>query len=293
MYEQIASNKRKTYLLFIAFFLLVGLMGYVFGFFFWGNWIPGFTIAWIIAIVFSLFSYYSGHKMVLAMTKAKEARKPKYAYLINTVEGLSIAAGLPKPKVYVIESDALNAFASGRDPKNSIVCVTTGLIERLNRQELEGVLAHELSHIKNYDIRTMMLAATLVGVVAFMSDIMIRSLWFGGGRRDNNGGNAIFMVIGIVLAILAPIAAYLIKMAVSRKREYLADASGAMLTRYPKGLADALRKISKDPHILKSASNATAHLFISNPFGKRKIMFSNLFSTHPPLEARIKKLEAM
>lgn len=293
MYEQIASNKRKTYLLFIVFFLLVGIIGYVFGFFFWGNWIPGFTIAWIIAIIFSLISYYNGHKMILAMTKAKEARKPTYSYLVNTVEGLAIAAGLPKPKIYVIESNALNAFASGRDPKNSIVCVTTGLMEKLNRQELEGVLAHELSHIKNYDIRTMMLAATLVGVIAFMSDIMIRSLWFGGGRRDDNGGNAVIMVVGIALAILAPLIATLIKLAISRKREYLADASGAMLTRYPKGLADALRKISKDENVLKTASNATAHLFINNPFTKKKIMFSNLFSTHPPIESRIKKLESM
>jgi len=293
MYEQIASNKRKTYLLFFVFFLLLGIIGYVFGFVFWGNWIPGFTIAWIIAVVFGLISYYSGHKMILAMTNAKEAKKPKYTYLINTVEGLSIAAGLPMPKVYVIESQALNAFASGRDPKNSIVCVTTGLIEKLNRQELEGVLAHELSHVKNYDIRTMMLAATLVGVVAFISDIMLRSFIWGGGNRDNNKGNGILMAVGIVLAILAPLIASMIKLAISRKREYLADASGAMLTRYPKGLADALRKISKDENVLKSASNATAHLFISSPFTRKKIIFSNLFSTHPPIEDRIKRLDQM
>jgi len=294
MYEQISSNKRKTYLLFIVFFLLVGIIGYVFGLFFMGNWIPGFTIAWIIAIVFGLISYYNGHKMVLAMTGAKKARKPDHTYLINTVEGLAIAAGLPKPEVYVIHSPAINAFASGRDPKNSVVAVTTGLMEKLNRQELEGVIAHEMSHIKNYDIRTMMLAATLVGVVAFMSDIMLRSLWFGGGRRNSrDGGHAFIMIIGIVLAILAPLVAYLIKMSISRKREYLADASGAMLTRYPKGLADALKKISKDPEVLKSASNATAHLFISNPFRKKKKLFSNLFSTHPPLEERIKRLDAM
>jgi heat shock protein HtpX len=218
--------------------------------------------------------------------------------LINTVEGLAIAAGLAKPpKVYVIEDSALNAFATGRDPEHSSITVTTGLLEKLTKLELEGVIAHEMSHIKNFDIRVMMLAAVMVGLTVLLSDFLLRSfLWGRGGRsRENNQMTAVFIIVGLALAILAPLVGEAIKLAISRKREYLADASGALLTRYPKGLADALKKIKGDPDpLVDHANKATAHLFISTPFRKSKKSFmKKLFSTHPPIDQRIKKLENM
>jgi heat shock protein HtpX len=199
------------------------------------------------------------------------------------------------PKVYVIDDSALNAFATGRDPENSAIVVTTGLLKKMNRQELEGVIAHEMSHIKNYDIRVMMLASVLVGVLTLLSDVMLRSVLWGGGRdRDRGGGSIILIVIGLALVILSPLIGYLTQLAISRRREYLADAEGAMLTRYPPGLASALRKIAKDPDpLVDNANRATAHLFISTPFRKRTDFFTNLFSTHPPIEERIRRLEAM
>ncbi len=237
--------------------------------------------------------------MILSMSHAREATKPEFTHLINTVEGLSIAAGLPKmPKVYVIDDSALNAFATGRDPKHAAVTVTTGLLHKMNKLELEGVLAHEMSHIKNYDIRVMMLAAVMVGLTVLLSDFLLRSfLWGGKGeRREQNQLSVILIITGIALAVLSPFIGEMIKLAISRKREYLADASGALLTRYPKGLADALRKIKGDPDpLVDHANKATAHLFISMPFRHdRKTSFmQNLFATHPPLEERIKKLEGM
>ena len=294
MYEQIASNKRRTYLLFFVFFVLIMIIGIVFDFVFNLSYF-GIIIAFIITIVWILISYFKGDAIVLKLSRAKPANKKEHAFLVNTVEGLAIAAGLPKPKIYVIEDNAINAFATGRDPEHASIAVTTGTLAKLNRQELEGVVAHEMSHIKNYDIRTMLLAAVMVGVIALLSDFMIRSFLWGGGRRDRRDGGsmqAILLVIGIILAILAPLIANLIKLAISRKREYLADASGALLTRYPKGLANALKKIAKDHEQLKGATNATAHLYISNPF-KRKGFLVNLFSTHPPIQERIKALEAM
>ena len=294
MYEQIASNKRRTYLLFFVFSVLIMIIGIVFDFVFNLSYF-GIIIAFIITIVWILISYFKGDAIVLKLSRAKPANKKEHAFLVNTVEGLAIAAGLPKPKIYVIEDNAINAFATGRDPEHASIAVTTGTLAKLNRQELEGVVAHEMSHIKNYDIRTMLLAAVMVGVIALLSDFMIRSFLWGGGRRDRRDGGsmqAILLVIGIILAILAPLIANLIKLAISRKREYLADASGALLTRYPKGLANALKKIAKDHEQLKGATNATAHLYISNPF-KRKGFLVNLFSTHPPIQERIKALEAM
>jgi heat shock protein HtpX len=294
MYSQIGANKRNSILLFILFFILIGAVAYFVNLIFFQGYL--FIIfAAVIAIIFSLISYYSGDKIVLSMVKAKEANKKDHAYLINTVEGLAIAAGIPKPKVYIIPGQQINAFATGRTPNNSSVAFTEGSLQKLNRQELEGVIAHELSHIKNYDIRVMVLASVLVGMIVFLSEIMLRSFIFGGLRgRESRGGSAqiILIVFGVVLLILAPIIAQIIKFAISRKREFLADASGALLTRYPKGLADALRKIKADHEELKTATNATAHLFISNPFKKKRFL-AGLFQTHPDVNDRIKKLDAM
>ena len=295
IYEEISKNKRKSFLLIFVFFMLVIALGLALGVW-WGNQYFGIILAVIIGFIYFLISYFSGTRMILTMTRAQEATKPKYTTLINTVEGLTIAAGLPQPpKIYVIQDSALNAFASGRDPKHSIVAVTSGLLERMNKLELEGVLAHEMSHIKNYDIRVMMLAAVLVGVTVLLSDFFLRSFWYGGhGQKREKGGGVIILLLVIGLAILTPLIGELIKLSISRKREYLADASGALLTRYPKGLADALRKIKGDPDpLVDYANKATAHLFISTPFRKSHGAFQSLFSTHPPLEERIKRLEEM
>jgi len=297
IYEEISSNKRRSYLLVFAFLVFIIFLGYIIGFFY-GSGYFGLGLALVIGLIYFLISYYGGANAILTMTRAKEATKPQYTHLINTVEGLSIAAGLPKvPKVYVIEDSALNAFATGRDPDHAAVTVTTGLMEKLNKLELEGVIAHELSHIKNYDIRVMMLAAVMVGLTVLLSDFLLRSFLWGshGQKREGGNGAILFIVVGLVLAILAPLVGEAIKLAISRKREYLADASGALLTRYPKGLADALRKIKSDPDpLVDHANKATAHLFISTPFRKSKqSLMKNLFSTHPPIEDRIKKLEEM
>ena len=293
LYNEISFNKAKSVFLFILFLIFIGIIGFVVNMLFFQGYV--FIIfAAIIAIIFSLISYYSGDKIVLAMSKAKEANKKEHTYLINTVEGLTIAAGIPKPKIYIIPGAQINAMATGRNPKTASVAVTEGALEKLDRQELEGVIAHELSHIKNYDIRVMVLASVLVGIIVFTSEIMLRSFLWGGVRSNNNKGgiNLIFMVIGIVLLILAPIIAQMIKFAISRKREYLADASGALITRNPKGLANALKKIKNDVSELKVASNSTAHLYISSPF-KKKQWLSTLFSTHPDINSRIQKLEGM
>ena len=294
MYSEISSNKWKSVLLFLAFFIFIGIFIWIINLFFFQGYF--FIIgAAIVAIIFALISYYSGDKIVLAMSHAKEANKKDHAHLINTVEGLSIAAGIPQPKVYIIPGAQINAMAMGTSPKKASVAVTEGALQKLNRQELEGVIAHELSHIKNYDIRVMVLASVLVGIIVFTSEIMLRSFLFGGisnGNREGGRSNLIFIVIGIVLLLLAPAIAQIIKLAISRKREYLADASGALLTRYPKGLADALKKIKNDTSELNTASNANAHMYISSPF-KKKQWFAGLFQTHPNVDDRIKKLEAM
>src|SRR3989344_446451 len=295
MYSQIESNKRNSIFLFVLFLIFIGVIVYIVNLLFFQGYMF-IIVAAIIAIIFSLISYYSGDKIVLSMTKAKEANKKDHTYLINAVEGLAIAAGIPKPNVYVIPGQQINAFATGRNPKTSSVAVTEGCLQKLNRQELEGVLAHEMSHIKNYDIRVMMLASVLVGIIIFLTEIMLRSFLWGGlkgnDRQQGGGLQLVLIIIGVVLLILAPIIAQMIKFAISRKREYLADASGAMLTRYPKGLADALKKIKSDSSELRTASNATAHLFIANPF-KKKQWLAGLFQTHPDVDLRIKKLESM
>ncbi len=261
----------------------------------------------LIAVVFSsvsaFISYFFSDKITLAISHAKEIDLKTQPQLYQVVENLTIAAGLPMPRVYIIEDTAMNAFATGRDPKHAVICVTTGLLSRLDRTELEGVLAHELSHIGNYDIRFMTLVVVMVGIITLLADWMVRFSLFGGKKRDSNdGGNGIFLIIGIILAILSPIVATLIKLAVSRRREFLADSSGALLTRYPEGLALALEKIAADTEPLEAANKATAHLYIANPFksnarsedGKSSTSWiANLFNTHPPIEERIKRLRQM
>jgi heat shock protein HtpX len=295
LYDEISSNRAKTFLLFLVFIIFIGIIAYVINMLFFQG-IVFLIFAAVIAIVFSLISYYAGDKIVLSMSHAKEANKKDHAYFINTVEGLAIAAGIPKPKAYVIPGQQINAFATGRSAKTASIAVTEGALQKLDREELEGVIAHEMSHIKNFDIRVMLLASVLVGMIIFVTEILLRSFLFGGlSGRDNDRGvswNVIFLIIGIVLLILAPIIAQMIKFAISRKREYLADASGALLSRNPKGLADALKKIKNDPTELKTASNANSNMYISNPF-KKKQWLSSLFETHPDINLRIQKLESM
>lgn len=296
MFDEVRKNKTKSFILAFLFIIMIGLLGGIIGFFY-GNIYVGLVIALIFSVIYSLIGYYSGDSMILKMTGAKPVTKKEYPYLYHTIEGLAISGGVPTPKAYVIEDSAMNAFATGRDPKNASITVTTGLLKNMNREELEGVIAHEMSHVKNYDIRFMMLTAVLVGIITLLSDFMLRSfLW---GKKDNNSSDKgslgiVFIAVGIVLIILSPIIGKMIQLAISRKREYMADANGAILTRYPKGLANALRKISKDSDpLVDNANRATAHLFISTPFRKKKSFFMQLFATHPPIEERIRRLEQM
>lgn len=255
-----------------------------------GAGIGGLTIAGVIALIYGLVGYFAGGKIALAVSGAKEVTRQNVPQIYNMVENLCIAAGLPNPKIYVIDSQAMNAFATGRDPNHSAVALTRGIIEKLEKRELEGVIAHELSHIGNYDIRLSMLVVALVGAVAILSDIFLRFTIFGrGGRRDGKV-QAIILVIAIALAIIAPLIAILIQLAISRKREFLADASGALLTRDPNALASALEKISGHSNLPK-ATKGTAHLYISNPL--KKGLITKWFSTHPPAEERIKVLRGM
>ena len=253
----------------------------------------------IFAFVMNIAGYWYSDKLVLAMTRAREVKKQDAPELYRIVENLAITAGLPMPRVFIVNDPAPNAFATGRDEKHAVVAVTTGLLERLEKQEVEGVIAHELSHIGNKDMLVSTVAVLLVGFVALLSDFFIRWTWFGGGRRDDRGGDgraqAIFMLIGIVLAILGPLIAMLMQMAISRKREFLADASGALLTRYPEGLASALMKIYQYPAEMRSANHATAHLFIANPFRAKNGtgFLTKMFMTHPPIEERVKALKSM
>lgn len=294
-FDEVRKNKTGSLLLISFFIIIIGLLGAAFGIYI-GSVTAGVILAMIISIIYSLIGFYSGNKMILTMSGAREVTKREYPHLWHAIDGLALAANIPVPKAYVIDDSALNAFATGRDPQHASITVTTGLLEKLNRQELEGVVAHEMSHIKNYDIRFMMLTAVLVGIVTLLSDFMLRSfLWGGKGGRDNKGSaGVILIVIGLALAVLAPIIGQLIKLAISRKREYMADASGAILTRYPPGLANALKKISADPDpLVDKANKATSHLFISMPFRTKGSAIANLFSTHPPIEERIRRLEAM
>lgn len=295
MYDQIASNKRKTWFLIslvcailIALFWLLGTAyGYQ----------PGASIAigTMISAGFALFSYYFSDSVALSTSGAKQITKAQAPELWNMVENLCIASGTTMPKVYVIEDPSPNAFATGRDPEHASIAFTTGILRLLNKTELEGVAAHELSHVKNYDIRVMTIVVVLIGAVMLVADVLLRSMMF--RRSDNDRGNAgiILFVIGLVLAILSPLFAELIKLAVSRSREYLADSSAALITRYPEGLASALEKIGAAAQPLRQANHATAHLFIANPFAlhTKRTWFSSLFSTHPPIAERVARLRNM
>jgi heat shock protein HtpX len=295
MFDEVKRNQIRSFMLVFFFVVLIGLLGAVVGIIY-NNLYFGVGLAVVISIIYSLIVFNSGDKMILSMSGAKPVTKAEYPHLYHAVEGLSIAAGIPTPKAYVIDTPALNAFATGKDPKNASIAVTTGLMKKLNRQELEGVIAHELAHIKNYDIRLMMLTVVLVGIITLISDFLLRSFIFGGGRSDSRDGKLqmIMIAVGLLFAILAPLIGELIKLAIGRKREYMADASGALMTRYPEGLASALRKISEDPNPeIKNSSKATAHLFISRPGKKKSSLFARLFSTHPPIDDRIKRLEQM
>ena len=271
--------------------VFVMVLGYFFGIIFGGIEFGtiGLAIAFFIAVIWALISYYYSDSIALAVSRAKPADEKKYLKLHNIVEGLSIAAGIPKPKVYIMEEKAINAFATGRDPKHAAIAVTTGALEKLDKWELEGVIAHELSHVRNRDILLMTLTAVMIGVIVLLSDWMIRMTFFRGGDREGGRLGLILLVVGIVLAILAPIIAMIIQMAISRKREFLADADGALLTRYPDGLANALLKIEQENRPVAAATSSTAHMYISNPL--RPGFLSGLFSTHPPIAERVAALK--
>ena len=302
MYERIASNVRKTWGLIFVFIVLTVLIGWVVGEFlnigFWG--LGG---AVIFAVAMTWGSYFASDKIALSMSRAQPADEREYLQLHNIVEGLSIAAGIPKPRVYVVQDDAPNAFATGRNPEHAAIAVTTGLMAKLDRDELEGVIAHELSHVKNRDTLVMTIAVTLVGVIVLLADFMIRAMWWGGGSRDRDGGGGLglpFAIIGMLLLVLAPLIAQLLQFAVSRQREFLADADGVFLTRYPDGLIGALEKLQHDQTVVRTASRATAHLWIESPIArhanraqhatKQGAWLNRMFDTHPPLETRIEAL---
>jgi heat shock protein HtpX len=305
VYEQIAANKRKTVLLIFGAIVLLAAVGYVLGFWYGGSGsgVYGLVGAVALAVVLSLGSFFGGDRLVLASTRAREVTPQEQPRLHNIVEGLSIAAGIPRPRVYVIPEQAPNAFATGRNPDHSSVAVTEGLLSTMNRVELEGVIGHELSHVVDRDILVGTIVATLVGAVVLISEFFMRSWWWGGirGRRggDRSGGGieAIIFAFGLALLVLAPIIGQIVRLAVSRQREFLADAQGALLTRYPPGLASALRKIGAASGIpMRSANNATAHLWLNQPSriqGEGMGPLEKLFSTHPPIEERIRRLEEM
>lgn len=294
---QVEANKTKTILIMAFFSLFIAMVSFVLSRAS-GYGISYAGIALIISGIMSLGSYYWSDKLVLRMSGAKPADRLRDPDLFTIIENIVRTASLPKPKIYVIEESATNAFATGRDPQHASICVTRGLLEKLERKELEGVLAHEISHIRNFDTRLMAIVSILVGTVAFLSDWFMRSLWWGGRNRerDEKGSlDAVFFLLGIFFALLSPLIATLIQLAVSRKREFLADASGALLTQNPEGLAGALGKIAQDKNVLPQATHATAHLFIENPFKEKNAgnWFSHLFNTHPPVEERIKILRSM
>lgn len=287
MYSQIAANKRKTVLLMVAFVGLIIGLSWLFSMYIGSSSILPYVL--IGAIAYALITYYAGSKMALAVNGAKEIQKSDNPRLWRIVENLSITEGLPMPKVYIMNDPAPNAFATGRDPQHAVVAATTGILEIMDDQELEGVMAHELGHVKNYDIRVSMIAFALVAVIAILADIMLRMAWF--RDNDNGKGSQVTFVVGLVGAILAPLIATLIQLAISRRREYLADASGALTTRYPEGLARALEKIGAHGSVMQKQNSSTAHLFFANPLKRSSL--SGLFSTHPPVEERVRRLRNM
>ena len=290
LYTHQSQNITKTWILMSMFLIVVIGLGWFFSYYYQNPSILYFFV--IFSIVMNITSFWFSHKIVLTLAGAKEAKKEEYYDLYTIVENLSITAGLPMPKVYVVNDPAPNAFATGRDKKHAVVCTTTGLLAILEKNELEGVIAHELSHIGNRDMLVATVAVVLVGFVSILADVFMRSMLWGGGNRDNdNKGAGILMIVGIIFAILSPLFAMLLQLGISRKREFLADASGALLTRYPEGLANALKKISAYSRPMQKQSNAIAHLYIADPKGSKvgqKI--AGLFATHPPVEARVKAL---
>jgi heat shock protein HtpX len=298
MYEEISANKRNSWLLVVVVTAVLVVLGFLLGQY-WGNGYVGMGFAAAIATIMSLSAYYSGDKMVLSMSSARRIEKKDYPQLFNVVEEVAIAGGLPVPAIYVIDDSAPNAFATGRDPEHASVAITTGLMEKLNRDELQGVMAHEMSHVGNRDILFATMVGILVGSIVLIADFFLRSFFWGGGRRRSRssgrggGGGGILILVGLLFAILAPLFAKLLQLAVSRQREYLADASAARLTRYPEGLASALEKIAGDREVLEVANRATQHLYIVNPIKPFEKRAKSLFSTHPPIEERVKRLRAM
>lgn len=294
MEDQIAANKRNSFLLVVLVTIFLVGLGYVFAQIYDPGLIFVFMIlAVVISTLGSIITYWNSDKLVLSVTKTREPTLLERKHLENVVEGLAIAAGIVTPRIYIIDDDVnLNAFATGRDPEHALIAVTSALLKTMKRDELEGIIAHEMSHIKNYDIRLATLVAVLVGIVVISSQFFLRSLWFGGGNRNRRGGggNAILMVIGIVLAIIAPILTQMIQFAVSRKREYLADASGAHITRYPDGLAKALEKI-KNTNVNTKVNGAVSHMYFTNPLIRKNA--NSMFATHPPIDDRIKRLREM
>ena len=295
LYANQSANVRKTWILMTGFLVFIIFLGW-----FFANLLGAPEILFLaifLSLAMNISAYWFSDKIALTMARAKETPFDQNPELYRIVENLAIAAGLPKPRIYLINEQQLNAFAAGRNAEHAVIAVTRGLLERLDRSELEGVLAHELSHIGNKDILVMTVIVVLAGFVAMLSNMFMRWTWFGGGNRDNNDsrGNAVLFAVGVAVALLAPLAATLIQLSVSRKREFLADATGALLTRYPDGLASALMKISADPTPLKTANNATAHLYFEDPFkGKQKANWMvKLFMTHPPVEERIAALRGL
>lgn len=285
MYSAIAANKRKTIYLMVFFVAIVGLLGWIASKYF-GN--PSITVVTlVVALAYALIQYFAAAKIALAMNGAHKIEKRDSPALYRAVENLAIAEGMPMPDVYIMDDAALNAFATGRDPRHAVVAVTSGLLETMDSDELRGVLAHEMSHIKNYDIRVMMIVVGLVGAIGFIADMILHLTWFG----DNRERSPWVMVAAIVAALLAPLAALLVQLAISRRREYLADSSGALMTRYPEGLASALEKIRDHGSAMNRQNTATAHLFLANPMRGKSL--AKLFSTHPPVEERIAKLRNM
>lgn len=307
-YDEISKNKWKSALLMSVFIVVILALGFLVGYI-WGYEyaIFGLAIAAIIATIMSLTSYFNSDKIALSSAGARQVTREEFPYYVNTVEGLAIAAGIPAPRTYLIETPALNAFATGRDPDHAAIAVTTGLLEKCNRLELEGVIAHEMSHIGNYDIRLMCMVVVLVGLLVIFANVVVRMIFWGGmfGNRDRGGGGGegggifqlIIFVVGLVFLILSPIIGRLLQLSMSRKREYLADATGAKLTRYPEGLASALDKLTEEAKPFKRTSDATAHLFIVEPFKNEaragKVTKSSVWSTHPPIEDRIQRLRSM
>ena len=295
--DRIAANKRNSLLLIAAFLAFIAVFGYVIGYAWIGDPVSalfGLVLAFVVGTIAGLVSYYAGDRMVLAASRAREVTHDEAPVLFNVVEEMTIAGGLSMPKVYIIEDSAPNAFATGRDPEHATVAVTSGLLEKLNRDELQGVIAHEISHVGNFDIRYAMLVGILVGTTVLISDFFLRGLWFGGRRREGGGqAQVIMIIVAVVLAVLAPIFARLLQLSISRQREYLADATAVKFTRNPKGLADALQKISGDREVLEVANRATAHLYIVNPIKRFEKRAKGLFSTHPPIEERIQILRSL